>query len=529
MQLHCRSRSGKLIVMERMPVRESEKFARIEKAMSKRNRSPLVGLCPIGKFVFSHKDALRQKAIIVNQLKQNEVNYVGIDEVLPDGIVRDQSHVGPVVENFRRQGIDALFIPHCNFGTEGAAALIAKQCGVPVLLWAPLDEGPLPDGTRLRDSLCGTLATSGVLRTLRVPFSYIPTCRAGDAEFQTGFDRFLRAARVVKSLRTMRIGQIGQRIDFFWSTIVDEADLLRRFGIQVLPIDMVEFIGKIKRRTEQNRAAYLDELREHQKWIDFNHFRDEDEILHNFAFRDVGIELAEKYELDGFSLQSFSSLAQELGALLSFGCSLLGDDCCPVAPESDLLGAVSSILLEAARAGDSPSFLPDLTILHPRNPNAVLLWHADAPLSLRAEDAYVKIDLPWILKGQPTGHVHFKLKDGPLTICRFAGSSGEYFLGCGEGRSVDGPYTQEFYTWCEVDDWTAWEKQLVAGPYIHHCSCVHEHCADVFAEAARFIPGLIVERFGHMPGPAASNGKARAKAGREYEYDGLAAVYDIMQ
>ena len=497
--------------------------------MPKKDNRALIGLCPIGKFVFSHKDAMRQKAFIIEHLDRNGVNYVGIDEVVPDGMVRDQAHVGPVVEYFRRRGIDALFMPHCNFGTEGAAAMIAKQCGVPLLLWAPLDEAPLPDGTRLRDSFCGTLATSGVLRTLRIPFSYIPTCRVGDAEFSTGFDRFVRAARVVKTLKSMRIGQIGQRIDFFWSTIVDEADLLRRFGIQVLPIDLVEVISEIKQRTERNRAEYREELKEFQKWIDFNHFRDEDEILNNFAFRDVALELAARHELDGFCVQTFNSIPQELGAFLQFGCSLVSDEGHPVAPESDLLGAVSSILLEAARAGDSRSFLPDITIRHPENPNAVLLWHADAPLSLRADDAYVKVDLPWILKGQPTGLVHFKLKDGPITLCRFAGSSGEYRLGCGEGRSAEGPYTQEFYTWLEVDDWPTWEKQLVNGPYIHHCSCVHERCADVFQEAGRFIPELTVERFGRPPGRKTSESTVDSEVPDENRLDIAGVSYEMMQ
>ncbi len=319
----------------------------------------------------------------------------------------------------------------------------------------------------------------------------------------------MRASRVVKSLKTMRIGQIGQRIDFFWSTIIDEADLLQRFGVQVLPIDMVEILAKIRRRTEQNREAYIEELRGFEQWIDFNHFRNEDEILHNLAFRDIALELAEEYDLDGFCVQSFNSVPEELGAFLAFGCSLVADKGYPVAPESDLLGAVSSIMLEAARSSDSPSFLPDITIRHPHNPNAVLLWHADAPLSLRAADAHVKVDLPWILKSLPTGLVHFKLKDGPLTICRFAGSSGEYRFGCGEGRSIEGPYTQEFYTWCEVDDWPTWERQLIEGPYIHHCSCVHEHCADVFEEAARFLPDLKVERFGLAKQQARSTGACK--------------------
>ena len=104
--------------------------------------------------------------------------------------------------------------------------------------------------------------------------------------------------------------------------------------------------------------------------------------------------------------------------------------------------------------------------------------------------------MPWILKGLPTGGVHFKLKDGPLTFCRFAGDSDGYRLGYGEGRTVEGPYTQEFYTWMEVDNWPAWERQLVYGPYIHHCSCSYGHFADVLEEAARYIPGLQFERFG---------------------------------
>jgi hypothetical protein len=104
--------------------------------------------------------------------------------------------------------------------------------------------------------------------------------------------------------------------------------------------------------------------------------------------------------------------------------------------------------------------------------------------------------MPWILKDLPTGGVHFKLKDGPLTLCRFAGDSEGYRLGYGEGHTVDGPFTQEVYTWMEVDNWPAWERQLVYGPYIHHCSCSYGHCAGVLEEASRFLPELQFERFG---------------------------------
>ena len=110
-------------------------------------------------------------------------------------MVRDQSHVEPAVRYFQDRRIDALFIPHCNFGTEGAAAMIARQCGVPVPLWGPRDERRWPTARGCATRLCGMLATSGVLHKLRVPFSYINNCRIDDGEFHRGVDRFLRVAR----------------------------------------------------------------------------------------------------------------------------------------------------------------------------------------------------------------------------------------------------------------------------------------------------------------------------------------------
>ena len=101
--------------------------------------------------------------------------------------------------------------------------------------------------------------------------------------------------------------------------------------------------------------------------------------------------------------------------------------------------------------------------------------------------------------GLAPGLLHFRLKDGPLTLGRFDGDSGGYRLGGGEGRTVDGPYTQEFYAWLEVDNWPRWEEQLVRGPYMHHCSFIYDHCAGVLAEATRFLPGLEPESLGKPP------------------------------
>jgi hypothetical protein len=307
-------------------------------------------------------------------------------------------------------------------------------------------------------------ASSKVLGKLHVPFTYVENCRAGDPQFQEGFSRFLRAAMVVKSMKRMRIGQVGVRIDFFWTTIDNESELLEKFAVQLLPFDMVDFLKAVKARAKKDRAGYIEELTGlKSQWLDVAGMKSEEGVLNALAIPD------------------------ELGAGIGIGEMML-QEWYPVGAESDIHGAVSSVLVESAASDEQPSFFPEYTVRHPTNDNAVLLWHGVAPLSLRHPDAgKVRVGAPWILKGLPPSSPQFRLRDGPHT--------GGYRLGVGQGRTVPGPATNEFYAWMEVDDWPRWERQIMQGPYIHHCSAVYDHCADVLEEACRYIPHLSVERF----------------------------------
>ena len=91
----------------------------------------------------------------------------------------------------------------------------------------------------------------------------------------------------------------------------------------------------------------------------------------------------------------------------------LAEERIPVAAETDIHGALSSIIIEAAANGREPSFFPEFTIRHPQNDNAVLMWHASAPPSLRdPQKGKVSIREPWILKSLPATSLQFPLKTG---------------------------------------------------------------------------------------------------------------------
>jgi len=457
----------------------------------------ILGLAPIGKFVFSHQDAVRQKHLIQKKLREMNISFIDLDNVFPDddGLIRDQSQVEAAVQYFQNK-IDALFIPHCNFGTEGAAAMLTKELGLPTLLWGPRDEAPLTDGSRLRDSLCGMLASSKVIRKLvGNKYTYIENCHIDDPAFRNGMDVFVRAASVVKAAKNIHIGLVGARIDFFWSCIVNESELLEKFNVKVTPFE----IATVLKQVEEKIRADADTLNEKLKllkntWLDPSGIPDE-QLIKGIAASDVLVELSEQYNLSSLAVQNFFSFNEALqgGAALY---PVLANEHVPLSDESDIHGAISSSLLAAAKVEDSPVFFPEYVVRHPEDDNTICMWHVGAPASLRdPANGKMHIMPPWILPGDTPIQMQMKLKNGPLTVCRFDGETGDYRLGVGQGELIDGPYTRDYYGWLKVNDWPRWERQIIEGPYIHHCSAAYGHCADALIEACKYLD-LKVEVYG---------------------------------
>lgn len=449
-------------------------------------QSVKLGFCPIGKFVFSHEDAKVYKKLLEQKMDAMGIHYIGIDSVIADGIIRSYDHVDTAVNFLKSQNIDALFIPHCNFGTESAAGLIAKKLGVPVLLWGPRDEAPLPDGSRYRDTLCGMLASSKVLRKLGVPFTYIENCRIDEEPITKGLESFLRTANVVKRVKGARIGIIGNRIDFFWSTIIDENDLLQRFGIEILPLDIGKAIVLTKERARIDHEKYCSEIEMLKNKIDISLVPTEG-MINVLALRDVIYHFAKSNHLAAVALESFMTLNDELGACVSFAMAAVTDMGIPCVCESDIHGAVSSVMAEAAALNDSPSFFADVTIRHPDNDNGLLLWHDSFPLSLKKEGCKGSLGTHWILKDIGLGMCHWEIKPGEVTILRFDGEHGSYKLLAQKARGIEGPFTQNTYLWVEVDDWKGFERRMIEGPYIHHTSCIYGDYVDVLQEACKYL------------------------------------------
>ena len=440
-----------------------------------------LGFAPTRRSIFSAPDAVKYANLTRTRLSELGIEYSDITDINSEGLLYDDRDLPAIIEKFRTEKVDGLFIPHCNFGTEYVCARLAKALNIPVLLWGPRDERPDEKGVRLRDSQCGMFATGKVLRRFRVPFTYLTNCRLNDIQFKKGLQNFLAICNVVKVFRNTRILQIGPRPFDFWSTMCNEGELLEKFNIQLAPVPMPELTEEIKKvkdhdeRTEQV-ISYCNNC--------MNVIVKPEELKTIAALKVAMMNLIKKYGCNAVAIQCWNALQSEIGIMPCAANSLLNEEGIPVVCETDIHGAITALMVEAAGMGETRSFFADWTVRHPDNENGELLQHCGPwPISIVRE----KPTIGYPLAFDYPGAVEAEAKHGDITLCRFDGDEGNYSLLLGNAKGIDGPYTKGTYLWVEVENLARLESKIVYGPFIHHCVGIHKDVVPVLYEACKYI------------------------------------------
>lgn len=440
-----------------------------------------LGYVPTRRSIFSAPDAIKYRGLTADRLTELGIDFVDITDINEEGLLYDDRDVEKIAEKFEKEGVDGLMLAHCNFGTEYVCARLAKRLGLPVLLWGPLDERPEPNGERLRDTQCGLFATGKVLRRFRVPFTYLTNCRLSDPVFERGVQDFLAVCNVVKTFKNIRILQISTRPFDFWTTMCNEGELLEKFNIQLSPIPMTELIEEIKAVKEEKTKLneMLDVIHETME-VQIK----ENEVENVAALAAAMKNLVEKYGCQAAAIQCWNALQTEIGIMPCAANAILNEEGIPVVCETDIHGAVTALLVEAAGMGEVRSFFADWTIRHPDLDNGELLQHCGPwPVSVAAE----KPKLTYPLAFDHPGSLTAEAKHGDVTLCRFDGDNGEYSLLLGRAKGVDGPKGMGTYLWVEVENIKRLEAKIVEGPYIHHCVGIHKDVVPVLYEACKYI------------------------------------------
>jgi L-fucose isomerase-like protein len=452
-----------------------------------RDYKVVIGVAPTRRDFFpSPNEALENKKKIMQTLKKifdriHDVEVVNIDWLNDEGMLSDTADVVKVEKRFKEAGVDAVFVPHCNFGQEEVVAKLGKAMGKPFLLWGPRDEAPQEDGRRLHDTQCGLFASGKALSRYGVPFTYIENCWMDDPLLEKSIGDFVRVVSVVKEFKTLRIGQISLRPWQFHSVMINEDELLEKFGIEIVPINATEILQVYDNVNKDKQEEIKNLVGETAAAMDVSAMSAEEQG--KLAALELSIlDAARKYGCTAMASECWRVYRSNIGVGGCYVFGNLSEKGLPVACETDIHGAVTSAMLSAAARGETPVFLADVTVRHPSNDNAELLWHCGPfPKSLAKEPESRKL-----MRSQG----HWELKGGDVTVLRFDAIGGNYTLFGGEAVGTDGPKTNGNYIWIETDDWAKWEKKLVCGPYIHHVAGIHGKLLPVMEEACKYIEGL---------------------------------------
>ncbi len=453
-----------------------------------------VGLAPMRRDVtprpgiFNWEKAEERGHRIVKYIEEHfasdNVRFVDLKGINPVDVMYNEDDAEKVIERFRAEKVDAVVIINCNFGNEEIAAQVAGALNVPTMIWAPMEDEFLPDGSRFCDSQCGMFGVSRILQRNNIPFTYVETCHVEDDVFKAGFEKFVSVACMVKNFRGMRIAQVGMRPKPFTSVIFNEGELMQKFGIRVIPVNMAVVIDKYNRILKERDA----ELEEGAKLLLSRYEMDEltPPLLKKvYAFVLLYQEIFAEYRVQAVSAECWTAMQLGVGAMPCTAYSVLADMGYVISCESDLHGAISMAMLSCASLGRKIPFFGEFTVRNPENRNSELLWHCGPfAYSLKKE-------------GCPCKNVNmrqwFQVKDGHYTITRFDQDNGDYMMLAGQFDSTTGPYTFGTYLWAQFDDLSKWERKLVEGPYIHHMAEIEGDYTEELKEFSKYVPGLKID------------------------------------
>lgn len=449
--------------------------------MSMRQKKVKLGIVPVKRSFLSMESARYQKDKFmakIKTIKPDLVEIIDVDDICENGIAYIPEVIAPIIEKLKKAEVDALFVPFCDFGEEEIVARVAAGLGVPTLIWGNRDEVCNTYTQRGRDTQCGMFAATKVLARFGVKYSYIWNCETDSEDFSKGYERFIRVAMVLKTLKSLRIAKIGERPVPFLSVMNNDANLITKFGISVIPISPFDCSEKAKdliAKEDEELTTYVESLKSR-----FSCKQTDEETVKKAAALKIAIQqLMVENDCEVGALECWSAFPKMIDCCPCVVLGEMSDSGLPLSCEADVNGAVTMAILNAANLYESSVFLADLTIRNPNNNNSELLWHCGPfPYSLKKAQSQAKL-----VDGQES----FELRQGHLTIARFDELNGNYSLFCGEAETTTGPKTSGTYVYVMADNWKKWEEKLIFGPYIHHVGGTYGDLLPVLREVARYL------------------------------------------
>jgi L-fucose isomerase-like protein len=343
----------------------------------------------------------------------------------------------------RQEEIDGVLVTLPNFGEEKTIVNALRWSGldVPVLVQAfpdDLDKMTIADR---RDSFCGKMSACNNLSQYGIPYSLttLHTVSPDSESFRLDLRRFAATCRVVRGLRSARIGVIGARPAAF-NTVRFSEKLLEFSGISIETLDLSEVFGRIG-QLDNDDPRVKEKRDEIASYVPVQGVP-EAALLKMARFGVVVDEWSAANRLVATAVQCWTSVEEFFGVVPCTIMSMLSSTLQPSACETDVGGVIGMYAMQLASG--KPSALADWNNNYGDDPDSCVLFHcSNWPKDLLAAP---KMDYQAIIAGtvgqeNTYGTVVGQANATPITYCRVSTDDlrGEITSYVGEGEITDEP------------------------------------------------------------------------------------------
>jgi L-fucose isomerase-like protein len=419
------------------------------------------------------------------------------------GSVETWEHAKRAADLFKhnRERIDGVLVVLPNFGDERGVADTIKLSGlqVPILVQAYPDDVQQFTLERRRDAFCGKISVCNNLRqygfdyTLTSLHTSLPT----SASFKADLEKFVGVCRVVKGLRSARLGAIGARPGNF-NTVRFSEKLLQAYGISVTTVDLSEVLGNARKLADDHPRVKTT-LQELTGYADATAVPN----VSMLRMAKLGIVINDwmsANDLNASAIQCWNSLQQNYGVNACTLMSMMSEKLMPSACEVDITGVASMYALQLASG--RPSALVDWNNNYGDDPDKCVFFHCGNWAKSFLPD--IKIATAEILgttlgPENTYGAVAGRVPAGPVTYARISTDdlNGLVSTYMGEGSMTDDPLdTFGSRAVVQVPGLQDLLKFICKNGFEHHAAMNASLVADVLEEAFETYMGWEVYHHG---------------------------------
>jgi L-arabinose isomerase len=408
-----------------------------------------------------------------------------------------------MVPEIRSANLDLLFIDMLTYATSSSIAAVFREIDIPMVLVAlqPMKAMDYDKASTymqlLNDDICAIPEFNSVALRFgrKIPPVIIGTLH-DDEQAMEEIGNYCRIAKVLNSLKTARIGQMGHVLEAMLDMHTDPTMMTAAFGCHIVQTEPEDVLRHYRQADPAEIEAYRERI---VGFFDFPE-PESDPITEKLTGEDletasrVGVALEHfilDKKLDGLAYYYEGEPESELRKVVTnfiVGNSLLTAGGFPMCGELDLKTCIAMMIMDRLEMGGS------FAEFHPVdfNEGFVLVGH-DGPHHINIAEGRPVLRSLKKYHGKPGkgASVEFKIKEGPITMLGITQKAdGKFKFVVAEGESKFGPIpptgntnTRGFFL---PDVKTFLMRWFAEGP-THHFALGTGHKAEIIRTIGEFL------------------------------------------